>query len=130
MTKITLKGVVALVFGGIIASCTHDFDYSPVVEQKKEAYQQVFVSEFGRIAPNHTWGFTFNNDGTLAGTRAMSDYMSYKGSTTPQEFYFENGEWKIRPYTFPSDCDASNFTPNLSCLLGISSRSHIRRVFY
>ena len=58
MKKYFLTGSAMLVLGGFLASCTHDdLDYSSIVENKKAAYQEVFVKTYGKIDPNQTWGF-------------------------------------------------------------------------
>ena len=53
-----LRGAIALVLGGCIASCSHDeVDYSTYVDSKLKAYQEVFVDAYGKIDPNQNWGF-------------------------------------------------------------------------
>jgi hypothetical protein len=58
MKKYLITGVLALVVGGFLTSC-HDTEgaYSSTVEQKLQAYEQVFKEEFGEIDPNQDWGF-------------------------------------------------------------------------
>ena len=59
MKRILMRGAAMLVLGGFIAACSHDdVDYSPIVEGKLKAYQEVFVDAYGQIDPNQTWGFT------------------------------------------------------------------------
>jgi hypothetical protein len=62
MRKYLITGVLALVAGGFLTSC-HDTDgvYSSIVEQKLQAYEQVFKEEFGEIDPNQDWGFGETN---------------------------------------------------------------------
>ena len=69
---------------------------------------------------------TLTDIGNSAGvrTRAVSDYRDYKGSTTPQEIYSENGALKAKPYNFPSDCDASNFLAELPVINGQPVRKY------
>ena len=67
-----------LVLGGFLASCTHDdLDYSSIVENKKAAYQEVFVDTYGKIDPNQTWGFGSESAATARGlTRGDVDTWS------------------------------------------------------
>ena len=59
MKRYLLRGATALVLGGFIAACSHDdIDYSPIVDGKLKAYQEVFVDAYGQIDPNQNWGFT------------------------------------------------------------------------
>ena len=54
MRKYLITGVLALAAGGFLTSC-HDTEgaYSSIVEQKLQAYEQVFKEEFGEIDPNN-----------------------------------------------------------------------------
>ena len=62
--KYLRKGVLSIVFGGLLTGCSNETDYyGSVVDQKVKAYEEVFSSEFGRIDPTQDWGF-----GSLAGT--------------------------------------------------------------
>ena len=59
MKRYLFRGATALVLGGFIAACSHDdIDYSPIVDGKLKAYQEVFVDAYGQIDPNQNWGFT------------------------------------------------------------------------
>lgn len=85
MKNFFLTGATALVLGGYLAGCTHDdYDYSSIVESKKQAYQEVFVDTYGSIDPNQNWGFTnLDVDGNL--TRAENangnEWADIKNST-------------------------------------------------
>jgi hypothetical protein len=74
MKKYLLRGAAALVFGGFIAACSHDdADYTPIVDAKLKAYQEVFVDAYGTIDPSQSWGFTMkpvNTAGEARMTRA------------------------------------------------------------
>ena len=58
MKKCLISGVAAFVLGGFLASCSHDDEWTSVVDSKLKAYEEVFHEEFGTIDPNQTWGFT------------------------------------------------------------------------
>ena len=81
----------------LLSSCSHDeFYYS---EEKAESlanekYAAAFEKAFGKVGPNVDWGFSSKRAGTRAFTRA--------GVAFPTTI------------TFPSDCDASKFTPDLT----------------
>ena len=126
MKKYLMTGIAALAMGSMFTSCSHDMslyngDGTKAVVDK---YEQAFVDAYGEPAANQTWGF---GSTSAAATRGMTrgTYADYKGSLTPEESYQDqndNWQWKTRPYTFPSDCDASNFTPDLD---GVKSYKEI-----
>ena len=120
MKKYLMTGIAALAIGGTFTSCGPDMSsYSGnPTEQVVQNYENKFVQAFGEPAPNQTWGF---GETTVASTRGMTrsvgTYADYRGSLTPEESYQDqndNWQWKTRPLTFPSDCDASNFDPDLT----------------
>ena len=84
----------------LLSSCNHDeFYYS---EEKAESlanekYAAAFEKAFGKVGPNVDWGFSSKKAGTRAFTRA--------GVAFPTTI------------TFPSDCDASKFNPDLRNVL-------------
>ena len=128
MKKYLMTGIAALGMGSLFTSCGPDMSVYNVSqsEQVLQKYEQSFVQAFGEPAWDQTWGF---GSSTVAGTRGMTrsvgTYADYKGSLTPEESYQDqndNWQWKTRPYTFPSDCDASNFTPDLD---GVKSYKEI-----
>ena len=128
MKKYLMTGIAALAMGGMFTSCSHDMslyngDGTKAVVDK---YEQAFVSAYGEPAANQTWGFGSTSAAATRGmTRSVGTYADYKGSLTPEESYQDqndNWQWKTRPYTFPSDCDASNFTPDLD---GVKSYKEI-----
>lgn len=58
MKKCLTKGVLALVLGGCLASCSQEENfYGSIVENKLQTYEKVFKDEFGTIAPDQDWGF-------------------------------------------------------------------------
>ena len=60
MKKYLIKGLLALVVGGLTASCADkEGDYVPLDQQKSTAYAEVFKELIGgEVDPNHDWGFT------------------------------------------------------------------------
>ena len=123
-----MTGIAALAMGSMFTSCSHDMslyngDGTKAVVDK---YEQAFVDAYGEPAANQTWGFGSTSAAATRGmTRSVGTYADYKGSLTPEESYQDqndNWQWKTRPYTFPSDCDASNFTPDLD---GVKSYKEI-----
>ena len=108
MKKYLMTAVAALSLGGFMTSCTHDVDGSSssgdIATNAQESYEQAFLNTFGRPIEGFDWGFGNASAASRATTRAKGDYDSYRGSTTPQEWYQDtsDGQWKIRPYTFPS----------------------------
>ena len=58
MKKYLIRGTLALVLGGLLASCQKDEDLQgSLVADKIVTFEKVFKEEFGDIDPNHTWGF-------------------------------------------------------------------------
>lgn len=105
-----MMGAAALAFGFAIVSCSSNDDiYNPDAQSDliEANYQKAFIHVFGQPASNHTWGF----GAPTRATRALGDYDAFKGSMQPVEWYQDTEDWqmKTRVYTFPSDCDASNF---------------------
>ena len=104
-----MTGIAALAICAAFTSCSKDIE--PIsqndldqfeIQKIKANYEQVFIKTFGQPAANHDWGFS------NTATRALGDYKT-KGSMTTS-------------FTFPSDCDASKFTPNLD---GVKSYKEI-----
>ena len=115
MNKRGYFGIIAIattMLGAMLfSSCSHDeFYYS---EEKAEQsvndkYAAAFEKAFGKVGPNVDWGFSSKNAGTRALTRAEGDrvdYDSYRGKNMQPTI------------TFPDDCDASKFTPDLTGIL-------------
>ena len=88
----------------VLSSCSHDELYN---EEKIELvlntrYATAFERVFGKVGSNVDWGFSSKNN-ARALTRAVGDYASYRGNIQPT-------------ITFPEDCDASEFTPDLTTI--------------
>ena len=99
-----LVAMFAMISVMILSSCSHD-DYYYNEEKAEQAlndqYAIAFEKAFGKVGPNVDWGFGSKNSSTRAFTRAVSDYAGYRGNMQPT-------------ISFPSDCDASKFTPDLT----------------
>ena len=105
MKKYLMTGIAALAMGGMFTSCGPDMSSygGNISEQVVQKYEDKFVEAFGEPAPNQTWGFGSSTVATTRGmTRAVDDYDGYKGSLQPVNV------------SFPSDCEASNFDPDLT----------------
>ena len=108
MNKKSYFGIIAIattMLGAMLfSSCSHDeFYYS---EEKAEQsvndkYAAAFEKAFGKVGPNVDWGFSSKNANTRGITRAVGTYAQYRGNMQPT-------------ISFPTDCDASKFTPDLT----------------
>ena len=59
MKKYLICGATALIAGLFITSCTHDdIEYKTIVEEKTEAFEELFTELYGESDINHDWGFT------------------------------------------------------------------------
>ena len=79
MKKFFGIGILALLTTAYLtSSCSRDEFSGSLLEAKKNAFNENFISEYGRPAENHDWGFGLNN-GTRAFTRAFSNYVTPDG---------------------------------------------------
>ena len=107
MKKFLMIGVAVLAFTATFTSCSKTDLYDEgVVKQQKEAtmndkYTTAFEKAFGKVGPNVDWGFSSRHAYTRGITRAVGTYASYKGNIQPT-------------ISFPEDCDASKFEPDLT----------------
>ena len=95
-----MKKVLVFLIGFLLISCSHEFTtYSEqeIKEIIQNNYDRSFTKAYGQVGENVDWGFSSKN--TM--TRSISDYTGYKGNMQP------NISW-------PSDCDASMFNPDLT----------------
>lgn len=97
MKKFLLKAAIALLFGGILISCTHDTDASGSSTVNSEdllkTYEQAFLNTFDRPVNGINWGFG-NNEPVVASSRALTR--------------------AIQPsFNFPSDADSKKFLKNV-----------------
>ena len=113
MKKYLMTAMAAVAMGVAFTSCSHNTDLyggeegggkingrtaKEQIELDKAVYKAAFEQSFGKVAPTVDWGF---GGYTRSTTRALGDYDAYlKGDLTVD-------------VSFPSDCDASNFNPDL-----------------
>ena len=99
--------IVATILGTmVLSSCSKDkYQYSEekVEQNLNETYAVAFERAFGKVGPNVDWGFSSKNANTRALTRAVGTYATCKGNLQPT-------------ISFPTDCDASNFSPDLTTI--------------
>ena len=57
MKKYLITAIMAVAVSGALVSCHDDEITGSTVEQKIQAFEDVFVQAFGKPDPNHTWGF-------------------------------------------------------------------------
>ena len=110
MKKYLITGIAALAMCIGFTSCSHDLtpvsqeDVNAVnAKQIVDSYNNAFIAKFGQPAANQDWGFG-NNAATRAFTRAGGKYAT-------------KGDLKPKNVTFPDDCDASKFNPDLTNVL-------------
>ena len=113
MTKRTNFGFIAIVTTLLVtimlvtimlSSCSHDkylYSEEKVEQNYNEKYAAAFEKAFGKVGSNVDWGFSSKRANTRALTRATGTYADYKGNLQPT-------------ITFPTDCDASKFNPDLT----------------
>ena len=108
MKRNLIIGIAALGMCIGFTSCSKDL--TPMSQEEINAakaqqivdnYNGAFVAKFGQPATNQDWGFGNNNAASPALTRALGDYAS-RGHLAPTGV------------TFPEDCDASMFNPDLT----------------
>lgn len=111
-TVVTMKhylmtGIAALALCIGFTSCSHEIEPTSQEEinaakakQIVDNYNKAFIAKFGQPASNQDWGFDNVNASARAFTRAEGKYAS-KGNLTPTGI------------TFPEDCAASNFDPDI-----------------
>ena len=103
MKKYLIRGTLALVLGGLLASCQKDEDLQgSLVADKIVTFEKVFKEEFGEIDPNHTWGFgtTSKVSAARAVTRAHnknSNMWASQGWIIPDPLTDEQKD-KVRRY--------------------------------
>lgn len=96
--------VTTLLVTIMLSSCSHDkylYSEEKVEQNYNEKYAAAFEKAFGKVGSNVDWGFSSKRANTRALTRAAGTYADYKGNLQPT-------------ITFPTDCDASNYNPDLT----------------
>lgn len=95
MKKYLMTGMAAIMFCGVFTSCSHETDYSDVQiqnqqQQIQDAYEQAFISRFGKPSPTLDWGFGLKR--TSGASRAANAFtrandVSYTVSQGYDESY-------------------------------------------
>ena len=97
--------IVASILGTMIfSSCSHEeafYNEEKVETSVNDKYAAAFEKAFGKVGPNVDWGFGRQHTYSRGLTRAVGTYASYKGNIQPT-------------ISFPEDCDASKFEPDLT----------------
>ena len=79
--KYLIKGALASILGGFMAGC-HETELSTsLIEQKQQAYEELFEKEFGKVDPNQDWGF--GEESVAARTRAAYIMRSQSDPSCP-----------------------------------------------
>ena len=97
--------IVASIVGTmVLSSCSHEeafYNEEKVETSVNDKYAAAFEKAFGKVGPNVDWGFGRQHTYSRGLTRAVGTYASYKGNIQPT-------------ISFPEDCDASKFEPDLT----------------
>lgn len=97
MKKYLIKGALALVVGGFMASCANDdVEYVPIAQQRTKAYKEAFKELIGGdVDPNQNWGFekvSIKLGESTAAARAKT-----RGTVD-----VNSNEWEAKGYVVPS----------------------------
>jgi hypothetical protein len=104
MKKYLITGALALVASATFISCLSDDDLGgSIIEQKIQAYQEVFEQEFGTIDPNQDWGF--GSAELLSRTRAGMAQARTRGNAA------DGNEWGA-PTNDPAEYDRGWVVPD------------------
>ena len=108
MKKYLITGIAALAVCIGFTSCSKELTPASQEEinaaqaqQIVDKYNSAFIAKFGQPASNQDWGFNNDNASARAITRAGGKYAT-------------KGDLKPKDVTFPEDCDASCFNPDLT----------------
>ncbi len=101
--RITMAAI-AITGATVLSSCSHDdyyYNEEKAEQSVNDKYAAAFEKAFGKVGPNVDWGFSSKNANARAFTRAGGTYASSRGSIQPS-------------ISFPDDCAASEFDPDLT----------------
>lgn len=93
MKKYLMTAAAVLTFGGLLTSCSHDFESISAEESVAVTYEKAFITAFGQPAPTQTWGF-----GTT--TKASTRTITVPGTTDTYD-----------TFTFPTTEELSDAFP-------------------
>ena len=99
MKKFFGIGLLALLTTAYLtSSCSRDDLSGSMIEDKKNAFNDNFVAEYGEIDPNHDWGFGLNS-GTRAFTRAGGAFADSVGAYPKANHWTTDGFPPPEPLT-------------------------------
>ena len=105
MKKYLITGALALVTSATFISCHTDEDFGgSIVEQKMQAYQEVFEEEFGKVDPNQDWGFgtaelLARTRAAMSRTRADGEFANVHGEYADANLWTSKGFHAPDPLT-------------------------------
>ena len=78
-------GIAAVAMTAAFTSCSKDKDFEQIsqVQLDESKYQAAFESRFGKIDPNHDWGFNKYKKGAAARTRDGNNPNGNEWETCP-----------------------------------------------
>lgn len=78
MKKYLITAAMAVAVSGALVSCHEDEISGSTVEQKIQAFEDIFTQAFGKPDPNHTWGF--GSPIVLEGEEALTRSINVNGN--------------------------------------------------
>lgn len=105
-----MTGLFVLTIGALFTSCTHDEEYSTLVESKLQTYEKVFKQEFGEISPQQDWGF--GTSSIQARTRAYAAMRTRAISGVQKDMPAQPTFRDTNPISKPSKPTFSNTVPS------------------
>lgn len=78
MKKYLITAAMAVAVSGALVSCHEDEISGSTVEQKIQAFEDLFTQAFGKPDPNHTWGF--GSPIVLEGEEALTRSINVNGN--------------------------------------------------
>ena len=92
MKKYLITAAMAVAVSGALVSCHDDEITGSAIEQKIQAFEDVFAQAFGKPDPNHTWGF--------------GKPIEVEGVVTRGEIDANGNMWKDAPGVGPKERDS------------------------
>lgn len=98
MKKYLICGATALIAGLFITSCTHDdIEYKTIVEEKTQAFNELFTELYGESDINHDWGFT-----PLPNIQEIIGHANASSRATTREEDKNNNMWASEGWVIPT----------------------------
>ena len=98
MKKYLICGATALIAGLFITSCTHDdIEYKSIVEEKTEAFEELFTELYGESDINHDWGFT-----PLPNIQEIIGHANASSRATTREEDKRSNMWASEGWVIPT----------------------------